>query len=463
MRMNRLSKLAVLTVAATMATGCGTFSIPGLNGRPALQPGDTAKTDVPSNPQTPKAATSSFQVGNAASPASASTGTTATQNATTYPSFGLGVTGPEVLALNERLAELGYLPVQLTNGEHPQISLDNLNNPPQASFAWRYSNTPAELKTQWQADAYTQLTRAAVIAFEHVNGLPVDGLTGPQVWQAILPSNARPNPHRYTYVLVDKSPGPETIHVWKAGTWIYQSICNTGISQMPTTDGTYAVYLRFVSQTMTGQNPNGTYYSDKGVPYVNYFDGSQAIHGFVRASYGFPQSLGCVELPIPNSQTVWSLLHYGTPVTIAGHYVPSQAATPSTQPSPGTTGQKTASTPAAQPSNGGQQSPKPSGGQSQTGSSQTATSKGSTATTKGNTATSKGAGTGGTPNQPGSGANAATTSTSGGTATNNTGVTPTSNGTNGSQTRLAGTSGVSTGNGTTQSTPSTNQTQVVTG
>jgi peptidoglycan hydrolase-like protein with peptidoglycan-binding domain len=32
----------------------------------------------------------------------------------TYPSFGLGTTGPEVLALNERLAELGYLPVEIS-------------------------------------------------------------------------------------------------------------------------------------------------------------------------------------------------------------------------------------------------------------------------------------------------------------------------------------------------------------
>lgn len=32
---------------------------------------------------------------------------------------------------------------------------------------------------------------------------------------------------------------------------------------------------------------------------INYFDKSQAVHGFLRVSYGFPQGLGCVEVPIP--------------------------------------------------------------------------------------------------------------------------------------------------------------------
>ena len=48
---------------------------------------------------------------------------------------------------------------------------------------------------------------------------------------------------------------------------------------------------------MSGYNPDGSYYSDPGMPDVAYFNGGDAVHGFLRASYGFPQSLGCVELP----------------------------------------------------------------------------------------------------------------------------------------------------------------------
>jgi len=74
--------------------------------------------------------------------------------------------------------------------------------------------------------------------------------------------------------------------------------------------------LRYASTTMTGTNPNGTHYSDPGVPDVAYFNGSDAVHGFPRASYGFPQSDGCVELPIVNAAVVFATDPYGTLVTV---------------------------------------------------------------------------------------------------------------------------------------------------
>ena len=56
--------------------------------------------------------------------------------------------------------------------------------------------------------------------------------------------------------------------------------------------------------------------SDPGIPWVSYFNGGDALHGFVRASYGFPQSDGCVEMPIANAQTVFPLTPLGTLVTV---------------------------------------------------------------------------------------------------------------------------------------------------
>ncbi|WAH35234.1 L,D-transpeptidase family protein [Alicyclobacillus dauci] len=245
---------------------------------------------------------------------------TPTQPVSPYPSFGLDSSGPEVLALNERLAELGYLPVAVDGDQQPTITLSNLDSPPQDSFHWRFGNVPPELSSQWSPETYTQMTRAAVIAVEHANGLPIDGIAGQAVWKAILGPSALKNPNPYTYVLVTENPAPEKLRVWQEGKWVYQSIANTGVSGAPSTDGTFAVYERFLSQTMKGTNPNGTKYVDPGVPYVNYYDGSEAIHGFSRASYGFSQSVGCVELPVSNAKVVWSLLDYGTLVTVEGSY-----------------------------------------------------------------------------------------------------------------------------------------------
>ena len=92
---------------------------------------------------------------------------------------------------------------------------------------------------------------------------------------------------------------------------------NTGIPQAPTPDGTFPVYLRLRSQTMSGTNPDGTHYSDAGIKWISYFHAGEAIHGFDRTSYGSPQSLGCVELPVSEAARVWPYTPIGTLVTIA--------------------------------------------------------------------------------------------------------------------------------------------------
>jgi hypothetical protein len=47
------------------------------------------------------------------------------------------------------------------------------------------------------------------------------------------------------------------------------------------------------------------------------------VHAFPRGSYGWYQSLGCVELPYDGSgpgvaENVWNLITYGTLVTVVG-------------------------------------------------------------------------------------------------------------------------------------------------
>jgi lipoprotein-anchoring transpeptidase ErfK/SrfK len=49
---------------------------------------------------------------------------------------------------------------------------------------------------------------------------------------------------------------------------------------------------------------------------VSYFHGGDALHGFVRPGYGYPQSDGCVEMPISNAAVVFPLTPLGTLVTV---------------------------------------------------------------------------------------------------------------------------------------------------
>ena len=67
---------------------------------------------------------------------------------------------------------------------------------------------------------------------------------------------------------------------------------------------------------MSGTNPDGSHYHDPGIRYISYFNGGDAIHAFNRASFGTPQSLGCVELPLASAARVWPFTPIGTLVTV---------------------------------------------------------------------------------------------------------------------------------------------------
>jgi lipoprotein-anchoring transpeptidase ErfK/SrfK len=104
--------------------------------------------------------------------------------------------------------------------------------------------------------------------------------------------------------------------VWENGSTVLTSPTNTGIPAAPTALGTYPIYVRYTFNYMSGFNPDGSYYDDP-VYWINYFNGGDAVHGFVRGSYGFPQSLGCVELPIPTAHVAFNHLAIGDLVTVA--------------------------------------------------------------------------------------------------------------------------------------------------
>ncbi len=93
---------------------------------------------------------------------------------------------------------------------------------------------------------------------------------------------------------------------------------NTGAPGADTADGTYPVFEHVPSSRMTGTNPDGSTYDDPAVPWASYFNGGDALHGFPRASYGSPQSNGCVEMSISDAQTLWPLTPVGTLVTVVG-------------------------------------------------------------------------------------------------------------------------------------------------
>jgi len=237
-------------------------------------------------------------------------------------SFNTGSFG--TLRLQELLAQLGYLPFTWKPASHTVISPANARaelsaaySAPAGTFSWQGSY-PWNLTHQWKAGSYNMLEDGAIRAFESVDNLTMDGVAGRSVWSHLLTAVAqgKHDPNRYTYALASQN-SPESLRVWQNGKQVFETAANTGIPQAPTVDGTFPVYLKYYYQIMKGTNPDGSKYADP-VYYVSYFNGGDAVHYFDRYSYGYYQSLGCVEVPWDAAKTVWPMLTYGSLVTVAG-------------------------------------------------------------------------------------------------------------------------------------------------
>ena len=232
------------------------------------------------------------------------------------------------LRLAELLAQLGYLPLTWTpggstNGRSLQGGGTGSSqaamayNPPAGNFTWD-KGYPYTLAGQWQPTGTNVLVRGALMAFEYQRGMAINGIASPKVWGALFNALAvgRRNQVGYTYALASKAL-PETLTIWHDGHVAMRTLANTGIPVSPTADGTYPVYLRYRFQIMQGVNPDGSSYADP-VSFVSYFNGGDAVHYFPRGSYGFQQSLGCVELPYPAAEHAYPYLTYGSLVTVSG-------------------------------------------------------------------------------------------------------------------------------------------------
>jgi lipoprotein-anchoring transpeptidase ErfK/SrfK len=153
--------------------------------------------------------------------------------------------------------------------------------------------------------------------YQDEHHMTVDGIAGPAVWKALMEDAVKgAKPHAgYSYVYVHENV-PQKMTLWHDGHVVITSPGNTGIASAPTALGTYPVFEHLRVTTMSGTNPDGSHYNDPGIQFVSYFNGGDALHAFPRASFGTPQSLGCVELPLAAAAKVWPYTPIGTLVTI---------------------------------------------------------------------------------------------------------------------------------------------------
>jgi lipoprotein-anchoring transpeptidase ErfK/SrfK len=230
-----------------------------------------------------------------------------------------GVAQASTARLQQLLAQLDYLPVSFTPAGGPPAPSETATAQA-GTFAWRWSGVPPDFASVWTEGAENPITKGALLSFQRQHGLMVDGIAGHRVWAALLNDMAttKTNTEPYVNVLVSKQV-PQTLTLYTNGAPVLAGMAvNTGAPGADTADGTFPVFEHVPSSRMRGTNPDGSTYDDPAVPWASYFNGGDALHGFVRASYGTPQSNGCVEMPIALAAQVWPLAPVGTPVTVVG-------------------------------------------------------------------------------------------------------------------------------------------------
>ena len=181
-----------------------------------------------------------------------------------------GVRGPQVVALQRRLAALRYLPAGYSTG----------------SVDYR--------------------TEQAVIAFQGWESLARDGVVGPQTLARLRVASAprawsTTTRHielhlaRQVLLLVGDGQVQRAIHV------------STAAPGHVTPTGTYTIYRK---EQMSWSVPFQVW-----MPYASYFTGGYALHEYPDVP-PYPASHGCVRVPAGDSVVVWDFATLGTPIII---------------------------------------------------------------------------------------------------------------------------------------------------
>jgi hypothetical protein len=230
--------------------------------------------------------------------------------------IGLNVACPPLAGLQQALARLGYLgasfhslyDVKLPSRRETRAEAAlHAYHPPRGALVPNPSDAPPVDMGHLDAT-----TRGALTVYQDDHDLEATGEPDRDTWASLLSAETdyRRDPIGYTWVSVTESL-PETLEVHEGDRVVFTTPANTGVPGAETEQGIFPIYSRLLSTTMTGTDVDGTKYSVPDVPWVNYFNGGDAVHGYPRESYGFPQSNGCVELPIEAAHTVFGMLALG--------------------------------------------------------------------------------------------------------------------------------------------------------
>jgi LysM repeat protein len=111
---------------------------------------------------------------------------------------------------------------------------------------------------------------------------------------------------------IDVDLSSQSVRAYQGSTVMRSMIVSTGISIYPTPTGTFKVYAKYPSVTMSGPG-----YYLPGVPHTMFFYAGYALHGtYWHNNFGHPMSHGCINLTRADAAWLYSWTPMGTKVVI---------------------------------------------------------------------------------------------------------------------------------------------------
>lgn len=128
------------------------------------------------------------------------------------------------------------------------------------------------------------------------------------------PSPQPPSPSPSGERWIDVNLSAQRLTAYVGSTAVRSTLVSTGLPSTPTVTGSYRIYVKYTSATMSGPG-----YYRANVPYVMYFYRGYSIHGtYWHSNFGSPMSHGCVNLPTSEAQWLFNWASVGTLVRV--HY-----------------------------------------------------------------------------------------------------------------------------------------------
>lgn len=115
---------------------------------------------------------------------------------------------------------------------------------------------------------------------------------------------------------IDVNVTTQTITAYEGSTPVKSVVVSTGVARTPTVLGTFKIYRKIPSQTMSGgSQATGDYYYLPNVTDVMYFYQGYALHGtYWHNNFGRPMSHGCVNLTLADAKWFYEWATVGTVV-----------------------------------------------------------------------------------------------------------------------------------------------------